>query len=54
MYIVGVFGDFAAAIGAPGSQIGGMATLDLDESRMVQGRNSGVPHDFYYFPKMLG
>ena len=55
MYFVGVFGDFAAAIGASGSQMRGMASLDLDEGRTGLGRNSGQPqNDFYYFPKILG
>ena len=54
MYFMGVFDDFAAKIGAPGSQMGGIASLDLDEGRTGLGRNSGLPHDFYYFPKMLG
>ena len=55
MYFLGVFGVFAAAIGAPGLQMRGIASLDLDEGRTGLGRNSGLPqHDFYYFPKMFG
>ena len=57
MYFVGVFGvfgDFAAAIGALGLQMGGMDSLDLDERRMGLGGSSGLPqHDFDYFLKML-
>ena len=52
MYFVGVFGDFAAAIGASGSQMRGMASLDLDEGRTGLGRNSGQPqHDFLLHSK---
>ena len=55
MYVVGIFGDFATALGAPGSQIGGMASLDLVAGKWGLGRILGLPqHDFYYFPKMLG
>ena len=54
MYVIGVFGDFATALGAPGSQIGGMASLELVEGRWGLGRNLGLPHDFHYFPKILG
>ena len=55
MYFLGVFGVFAAAIGGPGLQMGGMASLNLDKRRMGLGRSSGLPqHDFDYFLKMLG
>ena len=54
MYFVGVFGDFAAAIGASGSQMRGMASLDLDEGRSGLVRNSGLSqNDFCYFSKMF-